>query len=82
MVRRRHISVAEHWLVQGFAHPGLPGVPSTCKRHFPFPSIVHGGSSSGKRRSEVQRKLTGNSMHWAAIGLWFAYNMGMSRRMA
>lgn len=76
------VPVAAHWLVQGFPHPALPTVPSELKEHFPYPlDLVDFKDSSKCLQIKEQRELTGNAMHWAAIGCWLLHNLACTSKV-
>ena len=69
-VRNRVVLAAQHWLIQGFAHPLLTSPLSTCG--FPFPVQALMPQAGGVSGAE-QRRLTGNSMHKVAVSCWLLY---------
>ena len=76
LVQRRQVAAMELWLVQGFPHPSVPGLPDRLAMYFPAPALVNAACGSDDSLSvAAQRRLTGNSMHWSQIGVWFFYNL-------
>ncbi len=72
MIREAPCGPSVYWLIQGFAHPLIPGIAHNADS-FPCASaVVHVQTGLGGR---AQRALTGNSMHLAAIGSWTLFNL-------
>ncbi len=69
MIREGPCGPSVYWLIQGFAHPGIPAVAQHVEA-FPCPSVVCSGLPG-----TAQKALTGNSMHLSAIGTWTLYNL-------
>ena len=73
--REKLILAAEHWLAQGFPHPLLlegKGIREVNDFLFPASLLMLDKESELQPLSvAAQRSLTGNAMHWCAIGCWF-----------
>ena len=72
LVKDQVLDAENHWLIQGFSCPRF-GINS---EGFPFPSLLEDGPD--RLTPEEMKKLTGNSMHWAAIGAWFIFSIAFS----
>ena len=70
LVTQRPIVPMELWLIQGWPHPGLPGIDKKLAKFFPFKDLVHASDGKPMLSASDQRILTGNGMHWVQMGAW------------
>lgn len=84
LCRERVIFAAEMWIMHGYPHPDFAQVSPSAARLFPCPELVQADQTCSKAdhfNSAEQRRLVGNSMHWAQVGAWFLYNAACATRV-
>ena len=81
------MSVAVHWLMQGFPHPHFQRLSPQVRSYFPFPQLVQSadGNSSGRSSGATlaessQRALAGNAMHWGSCAAAFLFALGCTQK--
>ena len=76
--RKKEVLPQQHYLVRGYAFPGLAPASLACK--FPYPSIVEMGAGGvGMLTAEEMRKLTGLGFNKCTITAIILYTLVTSR---
>ncbi len=75
LVRWRLICTLEEWLIHGYPHPDVPELADIARERFPCVALVQKDSST-RLALKDQRKLLGNGMHVAQVGIFFLHSLG------
>lgn len=80
LVQDKAVSCMAHWLIQGFPHPLVEDLPGDLEKDFPANADLVTPGTALCLTDSAQKELTGNAMHWAAIGTWLLYNLACTAR--